>query len=117
MNKILIVDDEVIIRDLLKELIENFYDISVDVAEEGNQALEMSQQNDYSLILTDINMPNGMNGDVLVNKVIEAGFNNKICVMSGYCENEFLDIHDKIDCFFKKPLKTNEMFAKLKDLI
>jgi YesN/AraC family two-component response regulator len=115
MNKILIVDDEELIRELLKEIIEGFYSVEVDIAEEGRQALELCNQNDYKLVLTDINMPNGMNGDILIEKLVESGFKNNICVMSGYSDNEFLSIKKYIKKFFKKPLQPTEMLGELKE--
>lgn len=58
--KILVVDDELIMRDSLKEWIEEegFY---VDMAESGQEAMEKLGRETYHLMLTDIKMP-GMDG-------------------------------------------------------
>ena len=117
MKKFLVVDDEKLIRELIQELIELSFSIEVDIAEEGNQALELCKENDYQLILTDINMPNGMDGASLVKNLKKDGFKNNICVMSGYSENDHLSIKNDVDLFLKKPLKTSEMFSKLRNLI
>lgn len=64
-NKLLIVDDEEIVRNSLKAwFLEDGYDI--DIAESAEAALKLFEKNKYDLILLDIKMP-GMSGmDLLV---------------------------------------------------
>ncbi len=57
---ILVVDDELIVRDSLKEWLED-EGFSVEMADSGQTALDMLKQNTYHLMLTDIKMP-GMDG-------------------------------------------------------
>ena len=54
--KILIVDDEALIRDVVREylLLENFL---VDEASDGIEALDKIEKNNYSLVILDIMMP------------------------------------------------------------
>ena len=56
MSKILIVDDEVNIRLVVKEYAE-FEGYDVDEAENGMQAIDMVKNNDYDLIIMDVMMP------------------------------------------------------------
>ena len=57
MNKILLVDDEIEITEINKRYLEQGgYDI--DIANDGKEALEKYKRNKYSLIITDIMMPN-----------------------------------------------------------
>lgn len=58
--RVLVVDDELVVRDSLKEwlVVEGF---SVDMAQSGEDAIEMLSANDYGLMLLDIKMP-GMHG-------------------------------------------------------
>ena len=56
MYKILIVDDEAKIREVLAEYAE-FEGFSADQAADGMQAVSMCKQNDYDLVLMDIMMP------------------------------------------------------------
>ena len=56
MTKILIVDDERSIRNALKEILE-YEKYKIDLAEDGEQALSMFQENEYDAILSDIKMP------------------------------------------------------------
>ncbi len=60
MAKILVVDDERSIRNTLKEILE-FEGYSVDLAEDGKQALEKVGKDQYDLIYSDVKMP-GMDG-------------------------------------------------------
>ncbi len=55
--KILIVDDEVLIRELIAEYVIN-EGYTCDLAEDGSKAIELCLANDYDLIIMDIMMPN-----------------------------------------------------------
>ena len=67
MNKILLVDDEIEITEINKRYLEQGgYDI--DIANDGKKALEKYKRNKYSLIITDIMMPN-MDGYDLISEV------------------------------------------------
>ena len=55
-EKILVVDDEPAIRELIKSLLELTYD--VDTAVDGLDALEKIGRNEYEAIISDIKMPN-----------------------------------------------------------
>ncbi len=56
MSKILIVDDEEMIRNVVREYAE-FEGYETDEAEDGMQAVEKCRKNDYDLIVMDIMMP------------------------------------------------------------
>lgn len=56
MSKLLIVDDEVKIREVIREYAE-FNDYEVDEAEDGMKAIGLCKLNDYDLIILDVMMP------------------------------------------------------------
>lgn len=60
MNKVLIVDDELIARVHTSHIFAEL-DISADLADSGEQALELARQQSYSLIMLDLVMP-GISG-------------------------------------------------------
>ena len=69
IKKILVIDDEeIIIRSLSKLLEKNGY--KVFVAKNGQDAIVMSEEEDFDLILADIRMP-GINGVEAVERIYE----------------------------------------------
>ena len=59
MPDILLVDDHSIVRTGLKLLIHDFLPhTTIDEADDGNSALEKIKQNNYDLVVMDVNMPN-----------------------------------------------------------
>ncbi len=84
--RILVVDDELIVRDSLKEWLgdEGF---TVDVAESGPEALDQLSKGTYHLMLTDIKMP-GMDGVELLKKAKESFPDVTIVMMTAYATVE-----------------------------
>ncbi|MCP3953423.1 MAG: response regulator, partial [Desulfobacterales bacterium] len=84
--KILVVDDELIVRDSLKEWLvdENF---SVATAESGPAALDMLKQEAFNLMLTDIKMP-GMDGVEVLEKAREILPDLTVIMMTAYATVE-----------------------------
>lgn len=67
-QKILIADDDYLLRDLLKDILEK-EDYQVEEAEDGIQALEMiEEKKDFDLIILDIMMP-GKNGKEVLREI------------------------------------------------
>jgi DNA-binding response OmpR family regulator len=56
MGRILVVDDDNSVRDLLKEILEMNGHL-VDMAENGKMALDLIKRNPYELVIMDRNMP------------------------------------------------------------
>ena len=82
-EKILVVDDELIIRELLSDLLteEGF---EVTTASDGEEALEIIKESkDYSVLFTDITMPK-MDGIELIRKAKEVNPNIVPIIMTGY---------------------------------
>jgi DNA-binding NtrC family response regulator len=78
-KKILIADDEAIIRELLSYMLAAM-GFTVFTAENGAMALEIFKNNrDIELVLTDVNMPH-MSGIELVNEILALDFFVK-CIM------------------------------------
>ena len=55
--KILVVDDEVPIRDILKKGLSQMGGFSVEVAQNGQEAIGTIEQDIFDLVLTDMRMP------------------------------------------------------------
>lgn len=81
MPHILVIDDERSIRNTLKEILEG-EKYAVEVAENGESALEMIRQNSYDVILCDIKMP-GMDGLEVLSKALKIT-SSPIIMISGH---------------------------------
>jgi len=67
MARILVVDDQLVMRELVKTTLATM-NHEVTTAEDGVPALEIARTNEFDLVITDINMP-VMNGISLVSKL------------------------------------------------
>ena len=111
--KILIVDDEALIRDVIKEYAheENYL---TDEAENGMEALEKVQNNDYDVIIMDVMMPK-MDGFKAVSEIKKIK-NIPFIVLSARSE-EFDKLHGfdlGIDDYMTKPFSPKELMARIK---
>lgn len=57
IRRVLVVEDEQVIRNYFQEVMRKLYDCVVDEAADGSEGLALVQQHDYDLILSDIRMP------------------------------------------------------------
>lgn len=85
-HRILVVDDETYVRDLLgRVLARRPYD--VDLAGDADEALALLAQNRYHLMLTDVVMP-GMDGFELLRRVKAAYPEMTVIVLTGYARKQ-----------------------------
>jgi len=105
MHKILIVDDEKIIREGIGETFEKSGLFQVFYAENGIDALKQCQDNSYDVILIDVLMP-GMNGLELLKELDRKGDTSIKIILSAYDDFEYVReamINRAID-YLRKPL-------------
>ena len=96
MAKILIIEDEQAIRNVLSNIIsEEDKSYEVDLAENGLEGLEKLTKDPYDLVLCDIKMPK-MDGIELLDKAIEMQPDITIVMISGHG-----DIETAVDCIKK----------------
>lgn len=87
-NKILLVDDEKIFLKSLKKGLENLDEkYIIDICFSVKEAIVLIKKNDYSLIVTDIRMPNKTGIDLLIH-LKDIGFRGGIKVMSAHKTEE-----------------------------
>lgn len=114
LKRILVVDDEKDCREFLAELLrENGY--RVDCAGDGKEALEFIESNQYSLIITDHDMPElkGLELIVIVQKMEPS---LPIIGMSGE-ELERKFIERGASFFIKKPIDVGKLFEIVKKFL
>lgn len=88
--KVLIVDDEKLIRDGLKIILSTYEDLEVvGLCEEGYEALEFCRENPVDIILMDIRMPKC--DGVLGTRIIKEEFEDiKILILTTFSDMEYI---------------------------
>ncbi|MCK5076338.1 MAG: response regulator [Calditrichia bacterium] len=80
--KILVVEDEEVIRSIFQETF-TAWEFEVESAENGREALKKTEQNNFDIIITDLNMP-FMNGLELLNKLRDKKYGAEVIVITGF---------------------------------
>lgn len=111
--KILVADDEKLIRDVIKEYCEN-EEFSVDEAENGSVAVELASKNDYELIILDIMMP--VLDGYSACKEIKKNKNVPVLMLSARGEefDKLMGFELGIDDYMTKPFSPKELIARIK---
>ena len=116
--KVLIADDETIIRWGLKSFVEQDPDFEVvAMAEDGEMALEEALTHKPDLILADINMP-FMNGLEFIARLREEQPDVCIVIVTGYEEFEFVQkaLSLGVKAYILKPIMEEKFFAMLSEV-
>ena len=111
--KVLIVDDEVLIRNVIKEYLK-IENIDFDEADNGINALNLIKNNNYDCIIMDIMMPK-LDGFSTIKEIRKTN-NTKIIVLSARTEEyDKLTVFDLgIDDYVTKPFSPKELIARIK---
>ena len=112
--KVLIVDDEKIVRDFLARVL-SMQGIEIKTAEDGFKAIEAVKQEKFDLAFIDIRMP-GMNGLETFRELKKIDPDLKYAMMTGYSVDELLESArgEGVNNFFKKPFDINSINMFLK---
>jgi len=87
MNKVLVVDDEFSVRELLSTSIKQFVEREVDLAQDGFEAVKKVMVTEYDLIICDIKMPK-MNGIDAIKAIKIIKKDVPIVVITGYASDD-----------------------------
>jgi len=109
-NSILIVDDELLIRDLL-------YDFFVSqgwqpsMAENGQKAMDILEKQKVDVVLTDIRMPE-MDGLELTNEIRQLYPEIPVIIMTAYptVESAVEALRNKVSDYITKPFNINKLY-------
>jgi two-component system, cell cycle sensor histidine kinase and response regulator CckA len=121
MKTILLVEDEDMLRGLIRELLE-IKGYSVLEASQGLEALELFQSvaEPVDLILTDVVMPH-MSGSELVERLRKEHPALKVIFMSGYTGANNAAIHKSLEmpgvAFLQKPFRLNALITQVEELL
>lgn len=91
MIKVLIVDDHRLIRRGLRLLLEAYPDIEIiGEAEDGEQAILLTNSNEVDVILMDISMPNGLDGFTASEVILKQNERVRIVLLSMHDEEVYI---------------------------
>lgn len=113
--KILIVDDELLIRDLLYDFFAS-KDFQIQTANDAYEAMQLvAKHDDFDVVLTDIKME-GEDGLSFVDKLRNAHPDLPIIVMTGYpsVESAVEALRKRVYDYIIKPFNINRLFATVK---
>lgn len=110
MKKILVADDEAALRMLIVDSILDL-GFEVDEAENGKEALEKIQNNDYALIILDYMMPNMTGIEVLDCLADEKKKNSTILMLTAKVQDkdQQLALQAGVNYFITKPFSPIEL--------
>lgn len=101
---ILFVEDEIMIRKPMEKIMQRFCNEVVS-ASDGIQALKIYQQRPFSVVITDLQMPN-MNGAELTKNIRDINSEQFIVVVTAYRDGEEIKQAQQygVDYIIEKPL-------------
>ena len=112
-HRLLIVDDDPLILSLLETSIEAFGHHCT-TAQDGMEAVDLLQRNEFALVITDMTMPR-MGGMTLLQHIKEHYPRTDVIVVTGYTETfSYTDVIKAGACdFISKPFNVDELEAKI----
>lgn len=115
MSRILVIDDERSIRNTLKDILQ-YEKYDVDLAEDGNQGLELISKNEYDMVLCDIKMP-GMDGIEVLEKIQFAHSDTPVVMISGHgnIDTAVESIKKGAFDYIEKPLDLNRLLITIRN--
>ena len=114
--RMLVVDDEDFVRDLLRDILEG-ENCEVCVAESGSEALSLFKENEFDGVFTDVGMP-GMSGWELAREIRQINKQIPIAVITGW--GEAVGSHEQkaagVDWVVAKPFTADRISELVRDL-
>ena len=114
-GRILVADDEAIMRDVLADLLSS-ESYAVDLAENGAQALERIRENDYAVLILDLMMPN-VDGLQVLQELQQMEGAPAAIVLTAYGSIDRAVKATKLGAFgfITKPFKNDELLLAIKN--
>ena len=109
MTTILLVDDEDLLREGVREILE-FSDFTVIEARDGMEALELFAVNNVDLVISDIVMPN-MDGPTMARNLRGQFGDIRLLFMSGYADDGLAEDQARVpnSVFLPKPFSVRQL--------
>lgn len=117
-GKILVMDDEETIRNVVGDILQ-YLGYSVDLAKDGEEAVNLYSSGPYDAVILDLTIPGGMGGKEAIKRLREIDPDIKAIVSSGYSNDPIMS--DYVDYGFKgviiKPYTISEISNVLNHVI
>jgi DNA-binding NtrC family response regulator len=113
--RIILVDDDESIRKTMKTILEDEGYI-VDLATTGNEAIEMTQEQNYNIALLDIRLPD-MEGVELLKLMKDNVPRTRKIMVTGYpsMQNAITALNKKADAYLVKPVNVEKLLELVKE--
>lgn len=117
-KKILIVEDDKNFLWVLKESFNNVKELSVFVAEDGEEGLKIAKKENPDLALIDIMLPK-MDGITMAKNIKEEGIKTKMIFLTNLKDlkhvSEAMNVMPEIDYIVKSDVKVDDVVERVKD--
>jgi DNA-binding NtrC family response regulator len=115
-DRALVVDDEALSRDYLKEALESL-GLEVKSATNGNQGLKEVEKADFDLVVTDMRMP-GLDGTGFLKSLRSKGYDMPVVIVTAYgtIESAVEAMREGADDFLLKPFSVDQIEVVLEKL-
>jgi signal transduction histidine kinase/ActR/RegA family two-component response regulator len=114
--RLLVVDDEIFVRDLLRDILEGER-CDVSIAESGSEALALFRETNFDGVFTDVGMP-GMSGWELAREIRQINKKIPIAVITGW--GEAVGSHEQkeagVDWVVAKPFTADRIAELVRDI-
>ena len=114
---ILVVDDELLIRDLLYDFFQQ-QGWEISIAEDGRKAIEILKKKKVDLLLTDLKMPE-VDGMALTGMVKDNYPDLPVIIMTGYpsVDSAVEALRYKVEDYIIKPFNINKLYKLIKSKV
>ena len=112
---VLIVEDDENIRDFLREVLDDY---ELNIASDGDEAIEQIKTNDFNLVITDLRMPT-ISGEEVIRFIKENKPEIKIIVISGYSSLYAVSqsVTNGASAFLSKPFSIKELMETVNKVL
>ena len=114
---ILLVEDEPLVLDLGRSLLKKL-GYRVIVARSATEAIEIAEQNEVHLLITDVIMPD-MNGRDLADAIVNRQNHTRVLFMSGFANDvvQRTDSHEPDIDFLQKPFSPGDLANRIREIL
>ncbi len=114
-GKILLIDDEIEVREFVKDFFED-RDFNVEVASDGLEGIEKFEKGQFDLVVCDMLMPK-MIGTGVLKKIKEIKPEQKVIMMTGVKEDSMVEKAKALGChhYLIKPVRLSELDARVSE--